>query len=372
MSVLITGSNGFIGRNLKANLLARKPEVDKIFCFDLGTSDKELSEYCGNVDFVFHLAGINRPEKTEEFYSGNSDLTQKLLDFLEKQQNTCPVLLSSSTQALLDNDYGKSKKQAEDLVFAFGEKHRIPVYVYRLPGVFGKWCRPNYNSVVATFCNSIAHGEQIRVDGRETVIELVYIDDVINGFIAAMNDKPHRDDYGFCVVPISYKTNLGKLADIIETFKESRKTLSITDMSNPFEKKLYSTYLSYLPENEFSYTPVMHVDSRGSFTELVKTPERGQISINTIRPGITKGRHWHNTKTEKFIVVSGEGLIRFRKIGSDARIKYKVSSKRIEVVDIPVGYAHSIENTGESDLVVLIWCNELFDPENTDTYSEEV
>ena len=372
MNVLITGSNGFIGKNLKSNLLARKPEVENIFCFDLGTSDEELLEFCGSVDFVFHLAGVNRPEKIEEFYSGNSDLTQKVLSYLVENGNSCPVLLSSSTQALLDNDYGKSKKQAEDLVFAYAKEHNVSVYVYRLPGVFGKWCRPNYNSVVATFCHNVANGEQLTVNGREIEIKLVYIDDVINDFLVAMEGNKNLNNDRFCKVPITHETTLGELADTIESFKESRKTLLVTDMTDVLKKKLYSTYLSYLPENEFSYIPTMNKDFRGSFTELIRTPDRGQISVNIVKPGIIKGQHWHNTKTEKFIIVSGEGAIRFRKIGSDQRIEYAVDSSQIEIIDIPVGYTHSIENTGETDMVFLIWCNELFDPENPDTFYEEV
>ena len=258
------------------------------------------------------------------------------------------------------------------MVIAYGKKHSIPVYVYRLPGVFGKWCRPNYNSVVATFCHNIAYGEQIIVNRRETSIRLVYIDDVVRDFLAAMEGSKTQNKDGFCEVPITHDTTLGKLADTIEAFKDSRDLLSVSDMSDPFTKKLYSTYLSYLPEDKFSYTPKTNTDSRGSFTELIKTPDRGQISVNVVKPGITKGQHWHNTKTEKFIVVSGEGVIRFRKIGSNQCIEYAVSSKRIEIIDIPVGYTHSIENTGDSDMVFIIWCIEIFDPLNPDTFYEEV
>ena len=372
MNILITGANGFIGKNLKVNILAQKSEEDRVFCHDLETSDDELLEFCGVVDFVFHLAGVNRPEKNEEFYQGNSGLTQKLLDFLEKQQNLCPVLMPSSIHASSDNDYGKSKKQAEDLLFAYGKKHGATVYVYRLPGVFGKWCRPNYNSVVATFCHNIAHDEQVMINGRETAIRLVYIDDVVGEFLSAMRGVPNKKSDGFCEVPVTYETTLGELLDMIESFKDSRKSLSITDMSNPLKKKLYSTYLSYLPEEGFSYFPEMHRDSRGSFTELIKTFDRSQVSVNVIKPGVTKGQHWHNTKNEKFIVVFGSGVIRFRKIGQDQCLEYAVSSDPIEIVDIPVGYTHNIENTGGTDMVVLIWCNELLDPENPDTYYEEV
>ena len=254
INVLVTGANGFMGRNLKANLLAQKPGLVNVMCFDLDTSDQKLSEYCGLADFVFHLAGVNRPQNKEEFYEGNTELTEKVLNALERQENLCPILMSSSSQALLDNDYGKSKQQAENALFAYGEKQRTPVYVYRLPGVFGKWCRPNYNSVVATFCYNIAHSKQVDVNGRETSLKLVYIDDVIKEFFAAMDGRPNLNNSGFCEVSPTYDTTLGELIDMIRAFKDSRETLSVPNALNSFEKKLYSTYLSYLPEDGFSYT----------------------------------------------------------------------------------------------------------------------
>jgi len=372
MNVLITGSNGFIGKNLKANIRAIRPEIN-ILCFDIDTSEEELGIFCESADFVFHLAGINRPEKAESFYEGNTGLTQKLLTILEDKGNSCPILITSSSQALLDNDYGKSKKAAENEVFAYGEKHNSQVYVYRLPGVFGKWCRPNYNSVVATFCHKIAQGESIEINGRETEIKLVYIDDVIKEFLLAMDGLANFDNENkFCEVPTVHEVSLGSIADSIESFRDSRKNLFIPDMLDPFQKKLYSTYLSYLPENQFSYEVVTHKDPRGSFTELLKTPDRGQMAVNIIKPGITKGQHWHNTKNEKFVVVSGKGAICFRKIGTDEVIKYSVSDEEIEIIDVPVGYTHSIINTGETDMVAFIWCNEVFDPNNPDTFFEEV
>jgi len=341
-------------------------------CFDIDTPEEKLSEYCGMADFVFHLAGINRPLKQEEFYEGNADLTQRVLKTLEQLGNTCPVLVTSSIQATLENDYGKSKKLAENYVFAYGKKNGAPIYVYRFSGVFGKWCRPNYNSVVATFCHNVANGEQLTINGRDTALKLIYIDDVIQEFFCALAGQPHLNSEGFCEVPEVYETTLGDLADKIESFRDSRSTFFVANMQNLFEKKLYSTYLSYLPEDEFSYTPKTNVDARGSFTELLKTPDRGQVSVNVIKPGITKGQHWHNTKNEKFIVIAGRGVVRYRKVGQDKVLEYPVSEEHIEILDIPVGYTHNIENTGDTNMVAIIWGNELLNPLNPDTYFEEV
>ena len=372
MNILVTGAHGFIGSNLIANLRAQNSNDATIFSYDQDSTEEELREYCQSADFVFHLAGINRPKDAKEFYEGNTDLTHQVLGYLEEYENRCPVLLSSSIQAALDNDYGKSKHQAEEALLDYGKRHGSPVHVYRLPGVFGKWCRPNYNSVVATFCYKVAHGEEVQVNGRETALTLVYIDDVVNEFIACLKGSPHQTDEDFCSVPTTHDTTLGELIDCIESFRDSRSTLAIANMSNGLEKKLYSTYLSYLPEGAFSYPVKMNRDERGSFTELFKSPERGQVSVNITKPGIVKGQHWHNTKTEKFVVVSGEAIIRFRKIGQSEVITYKVSGDALEVVDIPVGYTHSIENVGQDDMVALIWCNEVFNPDTPDTNFEKV
>ena len=372
MNILITGANGFIGRNLRVNLASIQDSGFNLLCYDLDNQPEDLVRFCQQADFVIHLAGVNRPQHADEFYQGNRDLTEQIIQVLESQRNFIPILLSSSTQAELDNDYGKSKLQAEGLVFAYGRRNQVPVYVYRLPGVFGKWCRPNYNSVVATFCHNIARGEQVVVNGRETALTLAYIDDVVQEFIAALRDKPYQNPDGYCSVPVIHQTTLGQLVDLIESFHASRQSLTVADMSAPFEKKLYSTYLSFLPDDGFAYLPEMRVDDRGSFTELVKTPDRGQVSVNIAKPGVTKGNHWHNTKNEKFIVVAGEAIIRFRQIGTDRIIEYAVSGDLITIVDIPVGYTHNITNSGDTDMVFIIWCNEVFDPDRPDTFYEEV
>ncbi len=371
--ILITGAHGFIGKNLTQRLKAEGYE--NLMLFDANSSDDELNEYAKKAEFVFHLAGVNRPKKTEEFYEGNANLTQKLLNLLLQNKNNAPVLLSSSTQAALDNDYGKSKKQAENLVFAHGESCGFPVFVFRLAGVFGKWCRPSYNSVVATFCHNIAHNLPIEIRDENYTFPLVYVDDVVNCFINALeNESPVlKDEHNICKLNCDeYTVNLKQLADLIYSFKESRKNLSIANMQNAFEKKLYSTYLSYLPKDDFAYDLKMNCDDRGSFTEFLRTDERGQVSINVAKPGIVKGNHWHNTKNEKFLVVGGKAVIRFRKIGCDEITEYHVSADNLKVVDIPVGYTHNIENTGTEDLVTVMWVNEPFNPDIPDTIYEQV
>lgn len=369
MKVLITGAKGFVGKNLVAELRCR--EELTLFEYDVDTPRERLDEYCREAEFVFHLAGINRPQDPAEFMSGNFGFTSELLDTLEKQGNACPIAVSSSTQAAQDNPYGQSKKAGEDAVFAYGERTGAKVLVYRLTNVFGKWCRPNYNSAVATFCYNIARDLPVTVNDPSVVMKLVYIDDVITEFIAAMEGRETRDG-AFCAVPVFHTVGLGDIVKKLQEFRESRKTLAVPNMADAFEKKLYSTYLSYLPEDAFSYPLKMNCDARGSFTEILRTAERGQFSVNITKPGITKGNHWHHTKTEKFVVVSGEGLIRFRRIDDDTVLDYRVSGETIEVVDIPPGYTHNIINVGQTDLVTFMWANEPFDPEKPDTRFLEV
>ena len=380
MNVLITGALGFVGRNLVASLENIRDGKDKtrkisaditIFKYDIGSSESELDEYCKKADFVFNLAGVNRPQNPDEFMTGNFGFADKLLAMLKKHNNLCPVMISSSIQAALDNPYGQSKKAGEDLFFEYGKERGAKVLVYRFPNVFGKWCRPNYNSAVATFCNNIASDLEITVNNRETVMNLVYIDDVVDELIRALSGDETREGE-YCKVPVVHTTTLGEIVDLLYSFKESRKSLSVPKLDDAFAKKLYSTYLSYLPEDGFSYELKMNCDARGSFTEIIKTLDRGQFSVNISKPGITKGNHWHHTKNEKFVVVSGTGVIRFRKIGEVKVHEYFVSGDKIEVVDIPVGYTHNIENLGDTDMVTFMWANERFDPEKPDTFFEEV
>lgn len=371
MKVLVTGAKGFIGRNLISELERR--ENVEVMPFDIDSPAEALEEYCRECKFVFNLAGVNRPEHTEEFMEGNFGFASTLVQTLKKYQNTCPIMNSSSIQAALDNPYGKSKKAGEDMLYAYGKEVGAEVYVYRFPNVFGKWCRPNYNSAVATFCNNIANGLPIQVNDRNTVMHLVYIDDVVEELLQALDRHPHLNSDGYCYVPAVHEVTLGEIVDLLYSFKESRENLMIPDMTDgSFAKKLYSTYLSYLPTDGFSYPLLMHEDARGSFTEILKSADRGQVSINISKPGIVKGNHWHHTKNEKFVVVSGRGLIQFRKIGSDEIIEYHVSGERLEVVDIPTGYTHNIINEGDTDMVTLMWCNECFNPDKPDTIYEPV
>lgn len=376
MNILVTGANGFIAKNLIAELINIRDAKTKvypieqdleIFAYDVDSSLADLDAYCQKADFVFHLAGVNRPEKPEDFMEGNFGFTTILLDTLKKYQNNCPVMISSSTQAALNNPYGLSKKAGEDLLFEYAKEANAKVLIYRFPNVFGKWCRPNYNSAVATFCNNIANNVPIQVNDPTVVMNLVYIDDVVSELIRAMlGNETRKDD--FCEVPVFYNIKLGEIVDLIYSFKATRNDLSVPNMADGFTKKLYSTYLSYLPTDAFSYPLKMNVDDRGSFTEIIRTADRGQFSVNISKPGITKGQHWHHTKNEKFCVVSGSGVIRFRKIDSDEVIEYYVTGEKIEVVDIPVGYTHNIENLGQADMVTFMWCNEMFDAEKPDTY----
>lgn len=369
MNILVTGAKGFIGKNLIVELKNRK--YDDIFEFDRETNPNLLDDYCKQADFVFHLAGVNRPKEQAEFMEGNFGFTSDLLNSLKKHKNTCPVMISSSIQAELDNPYGESKKAGEDLLFSYRKETGAKVLVYRFPNVFGKWCRPNYNSAVATFCNNVAHDLPIQVNDPSVVMNLVYIDDVVNELIKALEGKENKVEE-FCEVPVVHTITLGKIVDLVYSFKKSREDRSVPNMADEFTKKLYSTYLSYLPEDKFSYELKMNVDQKGSFTEFIKTSDRGQVSVNISKPGITKGNHWHHTKNEKFLVVSGKGVIRFRKIDSEKIIEYFVSGDKMEVVDIPTGYVHQITNTGSEDLITIMWANEIYNPESPDTHYMEV
>lgn len=371
MKILVTGSAGFVGRNLVLELQNWEHEI--LGC-TLETTKEELEQYTKECGFVFHLAGVNRPKEEKDFFKGNAGFTEELLALLEQAGNRAPVALSSSIQAERDNPYGRSKRQAEDLLFAHGEQTGAPVYVYRLPNLFGKWSMPNYNSVVATFCYNIARDIPVTIHDPDSEVPLCYIDDLVGEFLRCMKGKttPYITDSRYCTVPEVYRRSVGQIASLLESFRENRSTLALPDLSDPFERKLYSTYLSYLPEDSFSYPLVTHSDHRGSFTEFLRTPDRGQVSVNVSKPGITKGNHWHHTKNEKFLVVLGQGLIRFRRVDGNEILEYPVSGGRLEVVDIPPGYTHTITNTGNTDLVTVMWVNECYDPKKPDTYVLEV
>ena len=382
MNILITGAAGFIGKNLVCaleNIRDGKdrthPElsIGRLLLCTRQTSEAELKEYCAEADFVFHLAGVNRPKDPSAFMEGNRDFTAALLDLLEQADNPCPVMLSSSTQAALDNPYGESKRAGEQLLRDYGARTGAKTLIYRFPNVFGKWCRPNYNSAVATFCYNRANDLPIRVNDRGTRLTLVYVDDVVQELIAALSGKEHREGE-FCSVPVTHSATLGEIADLIESFRAQPKTLVMPEIpEGSFEKKLYSTFLSYLPREKVAFPLKMNTDARGSFTELLKTVNNGQFSVNISKPGITKGQHWHNTKWEFFIVVSGHGLIRERRIGTDEVLEFEVSGEKLETVHMLPGYTHSIINLSETEnLVTLMWANELFDPNRPDTFFQEV
>lgn len=369
MNILITGAIGFVGKNLVAAL--RNSGLYSIAEFSRDSDPLLLEQYTKDCNFVFHLAGVNRTQNESEFMEGNYEFTLQLLELLKKHGNKAPILISSSIQAERDNPYGRSKMAAEKLLFNYQKETKINVYIYRLPNIFGKWSKPNYNSVVATFCHNIARDLDINIDNREAEVNLCYIDDLLEEFLNALESKPTRHNE-YCVIPITYTIKVGELAGLIKSFQQSRENLTVANMEDALTKKLYSTYLSFLPEDKFSYKLMMNQDQRGSFTEFIRTPERGQVSVNVSKPGVTKGNHWHHTKNEKFLVVSGEGLIRFRKLDSEEIIEYKVNSKNLEVVDIPIGYTHSIVNIGYQDLVTVMWVNECFDSTSPDTYYLEV
>lgn len=399
MNILITGAAGFVGKNLAAALQNIKQGkdrahpgliVDEIYLYDIDTPADVLETACKNADFVFNLAGVNRPETEEELMQGNFGFASKLLDTLKKYNNTCPVMLSSSTQASLEgrfkgSAYGESKKAGEELFFRYGEETGAKVFVYRFPNIFGKWCRPNYNSAVATFCNNIANDLKIEVNDPSVQLELVYIDDLVDEMLAALEGKEHHCEFRgtdfvltdggrYCAVPVTHKVLLGDIVELLYKFRDQPKTLLMPEIPfGSFEKKLYSTYLSYLPESKAAFPLKMNVDDRGSFTELLKTEKCGQFSVNISKPGVTKGQHWHNTKWEFFIVVSGRGLIRQRKVGTDEVLEFEVSGEKLEAVHMLPGYTHEIINLSDTEnLVTVMWANEQFDPERPDTFYEAV
>lgn len=381
MKILVTGSKGFVGKNLIETLKTIKDGKYKtdfldnkidIYEYDRDCTSDELKAFTKDCDFVVHLAGINRPKDISEFYIGNRGSLEQLCEFLKENKNHCPILVSSSIQVGRDNDYAKSKKEGEDYIIEFGKNFGNPIYIYRFANLFGKWCKPNYNSVIATWCYNITHHLEIQISDEKIELPLCYIDDVIEEIIRCIEGQPTMkvNDY-YTVQPI-YNMTLGRIRDLLYSFKNSRTSLSISNQNDAFIKKLYATYISYLPEKEFSYPLKMNIDSRGSFTEFIKTEEHGQVSINISKPGVIKGQHWHHTKNEKFLVVSGQGTIQFRKIGDNEIFEYKVSGDKLEVIDIPTGYTHNIINTGDTDLVTVMWANEMFDPSKPDTFYEEV
>lgn len=399
MKILVTGSAGFVGKNLVETLKNIKENKDRtrpnlhiedIYEFDIDTNIELLDEYCKKCDFVFNLAGVNRPKNNEEFMKGNFGFASMLLDTLKKYQNNCPIMLSSSIQATLigrygESDYGKSKLAGEELFFNYGKEVNAKVLVYRFPNLFGKWCRPNYNSVVATFCNNIANDLDIRVNDRTTQLEMLYIDDLVQEMLDALEGKEHHcsfeglttipDQKGdYCYVPTTHNVTLGEIVDLLHEFKQQPQSLIMPSIpNNSFAKKLYSTYLSYLPREKVSFPLKMNIDHRGSFTELLKTKSHGQFSVNISKPGITKGQHWHHSKWEFFIVVSGHGLIQERKIGTEEIIEFEVTGENIQAIHMLPGYTHNIINLSDTDdLVTLMWANEEFDPHHPDTYFEEV
>ena len=398
MKILVTGAKGFVGKNLceaLKNIRDGKDKthplitIDDIFEYDIDTDKALLDDFCRNADFVFNLAGVNRPQNNDEFMQGNFGFASTLLDTLKKHQNTCPVMISSSIQATCigryDSDYGRSKKAGEELVFSYGEETGAKVLVYRFPNLFGKWCRPNYNSAVATFCNNIANDLPIQVNDRSVGLELLYIDDLVDEMILALEGKEHHCTFDgidtilcengkYCAATTTHKVTLGEIVDLLYSFAEQPKTLVMPEIpDNSFAKKLYSTYLSYLPKDKVSFPLKMNIDARGSFTELLKTASCGQFSVNISKPGITKGQHWHNTKWEFFIVVSGKGLIQMRKIGTDEMLNFEVSGEKIEAVHMLPGYTHNIINLSDTqDLVTVMWANEQFDPNKPDTFFEVV
>ncbi|MBR6826487.1 MAG: capsular polysaccharide biosynthesis protein CapF [Oscillospiraceae bacterium] len=380
MKILVTGAKGFVGQNLCLTLENIANGCDKtrgidpdltVYRYDLDTAPGLLQQWCKDCDFVFHLAGVNRPKEVSEFMEGNFGFTNTLLEALEAAGNTCPIMISSSIQAALDNPYGKSKLAGEELLRQYGERRGAKVLIYRLPNLFGKWCRPNYNSVTATFCHNIANGLPIQVNDPSVELRLVYIDDLVAELLEALKGCEHREG-DFCIVPIEHRITLGRLAETIQSFRTSREDRTVAKVGDPLEAKLYATYLSYLPKEAFSYPLKMNVDHRGSFTEIIRTAERGQFSVNISKPGITKGNHWHHSKNEKFLVVSGKGVIRFRHALGGEIQEYFVSGEKLEVVDIPTGYTHNIENLGDTDMVTFMWASECFDPNKPDTYFLEV
>lgn len=369
MKILVTGAKGFVGKNMVVFLQGK--EKHEVLQYDLGTPFETLNNFCRECDFVLHFAGINRPITEDEFMSGNYGFTGELLDNLKRNKNSAPIIVTSSIQATNGSAYGNSKLSMENLIFDYQRETGTKVYVYRLPNIFGKWCKPNYNSAVATFCYNIARGIDIKVKDPEVLMNLVYIDDIMEEFLGVIDGKePKANPY--CSVSTIYKIKLGEIPRLLYSFKEHRKDSSLPRQDNLFIKKLYATYLSYLPSDELSYPLKMNIDQRGSFSEFLKTKEFGQVSVNISKPNIIKGNHYHHTKNEKFLVVSGEGVIRFKHIVTNETKEYYVSGKKLEVVEIPSGYTHNIENLGNEDLVTIMWASENFDPDLPDTYYKEI
>ncbi len=368
MNILVTGAKGFVGQNLVAILKSQTNY--EIFEFDRDSDPKLLKEYCKRADFIFHLAGVNRPKDTQEFAQDNVDLIRIIIDSLSEYKNSCPIIFSSSIQATVDNPYGKSKKEGEELLLEYGNTSGAKVMIFRIPNVFGKWCRPNYNSFVATLCYNVIHDIPIEIHDPNHLMNLVYIDDLVR----AMADKiqANEQSLGYCNVPVSYFVTLEKISELIHSFKKGRETLYIPDVSDDFTKKLYSTYISYLPKEQLNYKLMKNVDHRGSFTEFMKGSEFGQLSVNISKPGIIRGNHYHHVKHEKFLIISGEAILRLRRINSVNMVQYTLRGEEQEIVDIPAGYAHNIENVGSTDLIIIIWACESYDPENPDTYYMEV
>ena len=398
MKILVTGAKGFVGKNLVAQLKNIREgkarnypvEIEEVFEYDIDSSPEKLDEFCRKTDFVFNLAGVNRPQDPEEFIKGNFGFAETLLKILKKYGNSSPVMLSSSQQASLsgrfgNSEYGRSKLAGEELFFRYGEETGAKVLVYRFPNLFGKWCRPNYNSAVATFCNNIANDLPLQVNDPKVELELLYIDDLVEEMILALQGKEHHCNFDgletifdsegrYCAVPVVHKITLGEIVMLLEKFREMPKKLGVPKLLHgSFEKKLYSTYLSYLPKDKMIYDLKMNCDNRGSFTEIIRTTNAGQFSVNISKPGITKGEHWHHTKNEKFVVVKGHGLIQLRKEGEDEVINFEVSGDRIQVVEMIPGYTHNIKNLSETEeLVTFMWCNEPFDPNHPDTFFDPV
>ncbi len=381
MKILVTGAKGFVGKNLCAqlnNIKSGKAKcygnltVSEVYEYDVDSPVEDLDRYCSDCDFVFNLAGVNRPQDPKEFMEGNFGFASTLLDTLKKYENRCPVMISSSIQAELDNPYGDSKRAGEQLMFDYSVETGAMVLVYRFPNLFGKWCRPNYNSVVATFCYNIANDLPIQVNDPNVTLRLCYIDDVVDELIAALTGDEHREGK-YCYVPVVHEVKLGEIVDLLNKFKEMPRTLGVPTVSDGFEKALYSTFLSYFPKEKFIYPVKMNIDPRGSYTELIRSEHNGQFAVNISKPGITKGQHWHHTKNEKFVVVHGRGLIQLRKLGTEEIIEFEVSGDNIQVVEMIPGYTHNIINLSQTeDLVTFMWANECFDPNRPDTYFEPV
>ncbi len=369
MKVLVTGSNGFVGKNLISNLSLNK-EIE-ILKYDIDSSMEDLDIYTKECDFLFHLAGVNRPNDPKEFMENNFGFTDILLKKLEEHNNKCPIMIASSIQATLDNYYGRSKKLGEELILNYGKENNVKTYVFRFPNLFGKWCRPNYNSVVATFCYNIANDLEITINDKTKELTLCYIDDVCNELIRCLKDNPHKDG-DYCYIPITYTKTLGEIANLIKSFKINSNEIMVPSTGDEFVKKLYATYISYVPLNQMVVDLVEHRDNRGVFCELVRTKECGQFSISTTNPHVVRGGHYHNTKMERFMVIKGKARIEFEHVIDHSKIEFEVSGDKLQYVTIPVGYQHSINNIGDDELILFIWANELFDPEMPDTYVMEV